>query len=258
MSRHLSRPAEQALTLTPIALTRSCFRDKFGVPRQPGLTRHAWADLVIQPPFDREDAFRGLETASHLWLTFQFHEAVRAEWRPVVRPPRLGGNRKVGVFASRSPFRPNSLGLSVVRNEGLHRDNGQLLLRIRDHDLIDGTPILDIKPYLPFADSVPEATLGWAAEAPTRRLPVHFLEAAEQQLAALPAERYPDLRALILDVVSYDPRPSFRRGRDEARVYGAHLYDLNVRFRFVKGESLPDNGNENGNHGDRVEVLTVC
>lgn len=248
MSRHSSRPAADALTLTPIALTRSCFRDKFGVPRQPGLTRFAHADLVIQPPFDREDAFRGLETASHLWLTFQFHEAVRAEWRPVVRPPRLGGNRKMGVFASRSPFRPNSLGLSVVRNEGLGRDdNGRLVLRISDHDLIDGTPILDIKPYLPFADSVPEASLGWADSAPTERLPVVFLEEAEEQLAGLSATQYPDLRGLIEDVVSYDPRPSFRRGRDEERIYGAHLYDLNVRFRFVHDELR-----------ERVEVLTVC
>ncbi|KPP99751.1 tRNA (N6-threonylcarbamoyladenosine(37)-N6)-methyltransferase TrmO [Marinobacter sp. HL-58] len=248
MSRHPSRPAAEALTLTPVAITRSCFRDKFGVPRQPGLTRFAHADLVIQPPFDREDAFRGLESASHLWLTFQFHEAVRAEWRPVVRPPRLGGNRKIGVFASRSPFRPNSLGLSVVRNEGLVRDDrGRLVLRISDHDLIDGTPVLDIKPYLPFADSVPEASLGWADSAPTERLPVVFLEEAERQVADLPAERYPDLRGLIEDVVSYDPRPSFRRGRDEERIYGAHLYDLNVRFRFVYDASQV-----------RVEVLTVC
>ena len=238
---------EDALTLTPIATTRSCFRDKFGVPRQPGLTRHAHADLVIAPPFDREDAFRGLETASHLWLTFQFHEAVREEWRPVVRPPRLGGNRKMGVFASRSPFRPNSLGLSVVRNEGLRRENGRLILRISDHDLIEGTPILDIKPYLPFADSVPDASLGWADSPPTERLPVVFLDEAESQLAALPAGTYPDLRSLIEDVVSYDPRPSFRRGREEERIYGAHLYDLNVRFRFIH-----DPG------GERVEVLTVC
>lgn len=150
MPRHPAKPADQALTLTPIAVTRSCFRDKFSVPRQPGLTRHAHAELIIQPPFDREDAFRGLETASHVWLVFQFHQAIRDEWRPVVRPPRLGGNRKMGVFASRSPFRPNSLGLSVVRNEGLVRKRGQLVLNIRDHDLIDGTPIFDIKPYLPF------------------------------------------------------------------------------------------------------------
>ena len=185
MPRHPSKPATEALTLTPIAITRSCFQDKFGVPRQPGLTRHARAELIIQPPFDREDAFRGLETASHLWLTFQFHEAVRADWRPVVRPPRLGGNRKMGVFASRSPFRPNSLGLSVVRNEGLVRKDGQLILRISDHDLIEGTPILDIKPYLPFADSVPEATLGWADSAPVERLPVIFMPEADLQRAHL-------------------------------------------------------------------------
>ncbi len=228
-----ARPAEDALTLTPIARTRSCFRDKFGVPRQPGLTRHAWADLVICPPFNLEDAFRGLESCSHLWLTFQFHEAVRADWRPLVRPPRLGGNRKMGVFASRSPFRPNSLGLSVVRNQGLIRQDGELILRIRDHDLIDGTPILDIKPYLPFADAIPDARIGWVGETAPHRLPVRFTEEAEAQLADLPAERYPDLRGLIEDVTSYDPRPSFRRGRqNEERVYGVHLYDLNVRFRF--------------------------
>ena len=247
MPRHPSRPAQDALTLSPIALTRSCFRDKFGVPRQPGLTRYAHAELVIEPPYDREDAFRGLESATHLWLTFQFHEAVRAEWRPVVRPPRLGGNRKVGVFASRSPFRPNSLGLSVVRNRGLSRKDGRLILNISDHDLIDGTPILDIKPYLPFADAVPDASLGWADSPPTERLSVSFLPEAEQQLQSLSPEEYPDLRNLIEDVVSYDPRPSFRRGREEERIYGAHLYDLNVRFRFVNLDSQ-----------ERVEVLTVC
>ncbi len=249
MSRplHKSRPAEEALTLTPIAITRSCFQDKFGVPRQPGLTRHAHAELVIQSPFDREDAFRGLESASHIWLTFQFHEAVRAEWRPVVRPPRLGGNKKIGVFASRSPFRPNSLGLSVVRNEGLARKNGELVLKISNHDLIEGTPILDIKPYLPFSDSVPEASLGWADSAPTDRLEVTFAPEASDQLSRLPEADYPDFRALIEDVVSYDPRPSFRRGRDEQRIYGANLFDKNVRFRFVNEDSIM-----------RVEVISVC
>ncbi|WP_111495770.1 tRNA (N6-threonylcarbamoyladenosine(37)-N6)-methyltransferase TrmO [Marinobacter bohaiensis] len=235
MSRHPSRPAQDALTLEPVAITRSCFRDKFGVPRQPGLTRHAWADLVIQPPYNREDAFRGLENCSHLWLTFQFHEAVRAEWRPTIRPPRLGGNRKIGVFASRSPFRPNSLGLSVVRNEGLLRREGDLVLRIREHDLIEGTPILDIKPYLPFADVVADAHIEWASDAPTERLTVIFSDDAERQLQALDGDRYPDFRSLIEDVVAYDPRPSFRRGRIEERVYGAHLYDHNVRFRFDDG-----------------------
>jgi len=259
MPRHNAKDATEALTLTPIAITRSCFADKFGVPRQPGLTRHAHADLLIQPPFDREDAFRGLESASHLWLTFQFHQAVRADWRPVVRPPRLGGNRKIGVFASRSPFRPNSLGLSVVRNRGLVRKQGKLVLQISDHDLIEGTPILDIKPYLPFADSISGAHLGWAEDAPVERLPVVFLPEAQQQLDELCSkhslensskespQKYPDFASLIEDVVSYDPRPSFRRGREEERIYGAHLYDVNVRFRFVTDET-----------GSRVEVLTVC
>lgn len=248
MSRHLSRPASEALTLTPVAITRSCFQDKFGVPRQPGLTRHAWAELIIQPPFDQEDAFRGLESCSHLWLTFQFHQAVRAEWRPLVRPPRLGGNRKIGVFATRSPFRPNSLGLSVVKNEGLVRCGQQLILKIRDHDLIDGTPVVDIKPYLPFTDAVPDARIDWVQSPPQAQLPVSFSEQAERLLAALPALRYPDLRELIADILSYDPRPSFRRGREEARIYGVHLYDLNVRFRFLSEDGIAAG----------VEVITVC
>ena len=136
------------------------------------------------------------------------------------------------MFASRSPFRPNSLGLSVVRNEGLRREKGQLVLRIREHDLIEGTPILDIKPYLPFADALPDAHLAWAAEPPTTRLSVEFTETAEAQLKAIDEKQCPDFRSLIEDVVAYDPRPSFRRGRDEQRIYGAHLYGYNVRFRF--------------------------
>lgn len=245
---HKSKPANEALTLQPVAYTDSCFKEKFGVPRQPGLTRYARAELVIAPPYDREDAFRGLDSASHVWLIFQFHEAVRAEWRPVVRPPRLGGNKKLGVFATRSPFRPNSLGMSVVCNEGLmRREDGRLALKIRDHDLIEGTPILDIKPYLPFADVVPDASLGWADAPPSDPLPVEFCPEATAQLASLPQSHYPDLKALIEDVLCHDPRPSFRRGRDEDRIYGARLYDLNVRFRFMTG---PVN--------KYVQVISVC
>jgi hypothetical protein len=167
----------------------------------------------------------------------------------------------MGVFASRSPFRPNSLGLSVVRNEGLRRQGETLILRIRDHDLIEGTPILDIKPYLAFADAVAGASLGWADAPPVDRLAVLFSAQAETQLHGLDPARYPDLRGLIEDVVAYDPRPSFRRGRDEDRIYGAHLYDLNVRFRFVT------RADESAGHIERpldarspqyVEVLTVC
>ncbi|MCH8498125.1 MAG: tRNA (N6-threonylcarbamoyladenosine(37)-N6)-methyltransferase TrmO [Marinobacter sp.] len=225
------------IQLTPIAITRSCFRDKFAVPRQPGLTRHAWADLVIQPPYNRPEAFRGLEQCSHLWLTFYFHLAVRDDWKPMIRPPRLGGNRKIGVFASRSPFRPNHLGLSVVRNEGLLDSGGTLCLRIREHDLVDGTPILDIKPYLPYADQIPDANVAWANSAPVDRVPVHFSAAAERVLAYIDHDRYPDFRQLIEDVVGCDPRPGFRRGEDEERIYGACLYDFDVRFRIQGGQA---------------------
>jgi len=233
---------ENATKLHTIATCRSCFADKFGVPRQPGLTRHAWGELLIAPEYAREEAFRGLEECTHLWLTFQFHKALREGWNPVVRPPRLGGNRKIGVFASRSPFRPNSLGLSVVRNEGLVRRNGRLILRIREHDLVDGTPIFDIKPYLPFADSIADARLPWAAEPPVERHQVQFSEAAVKALAGLDDELYPEFRALIEDVVGFDPRPSFRRGSEEERIYGVCLYRFNIRFRFV---------------GETVEVISI-
>lgn len=219
-----------SFSVDPVAITRSCFREKFAVPRQPGQTRHAWAELIIQPPYNREEAFRGLEDCSHLWLTFQFHE--EGSWRPTVRPPRLGGNRKVGVFATRSPFRPNHLGLSVVRHRGLERRGKDLVLLIQDHDLIDGTPIVDIKPYLPWADSLPDATMRWSDQAPQTTHDVCFSSQAEKRLACLAPEHYPDLHQLIIDILACDPRPGFRRGRNEQRVYGVQLYDQDVRFRF--------------------------
>ncbi|PVY70790.1 tRNA-Thr(GGU) m(6)t(6)A37 methyltransferase TsaA [Tamilnaduibacter salinus] len=219
-----------SLTLEPIAITRSCFREKFAVPRQPGQTRHAHAELVIQPPYNREEAFRGLDDCSHLWLTFHFHEA--GGWRPTVRPPRLGGNQKVGVFATRSPFRPNQLGLSVVRHHGLERRGKERVLLIQDHDLIDGTPIYDIKPYLPWADSHPQATMRWSGEAPQATHTVRFSAEAETRLAHLSPTSYPDFRQLIADLLTCDPRPGFRRGGNERRVYGVQLYDQDVRFRF--------------------------
>ena len=150
----------------PIGIVHSPFKEKFGIPRQPGLVPEAKARLEVLPPYDRSEAFCGLEDFSHIWVTFVFHEAICTRWQPTVRPPRLGGNRRIGVFSSRSPFRPNPIGMSVVALEGISNIEGKIELQLAGVDLLDGTPVLDIKPYIPYADSLPDARSGfvpWAA-----------------------------------------------------------------------------------------------
>lgn len=223
-----------ALTMTPIGVIESDYPDKFGIPRQPGLAPAARTHLVLTPPYDDPLAVRGLEAFSHLWLTFVFHlspERTGPEgWTPLVRPPRLGGNAKVGVFASRSTHRPNRLGLSLVELREIDTRRGVRLV-LRGADLVDGTPVLDIKPYLPWAEAHPEARAGFAPEAPTR-LPIAFSPAAEAALAERTDSE--SLRELITQVLSQDPRPAYHQrtlGDAEARRYGVRLRDLDVRFR---------------------------
>ncbi|MCG6657630.1 tRNA (N6-threonylcarbamoyladenosine(37)-N6)-methyltransferase TrmO [Halomonas campisalis] len=213
--------------MTPIGVIESDYPDKFGIPRQPGLATAARACLVLTPPFDDPLAVRGLETFSHLWLTFVFHQSP-PRWTPLVRPPRLGGNAKVGVFASRSTHRPNRLGLSLVELLEIDTRRG-VRLRLSGADLVHGTPVLDIKPYLPWAESHPEARAGFAPAAPSR-LPVDFSPATEATLAERPDGD--SLRELIRQVLAQDPRPAYRTGA-ESRTYGVRLRDLDVRFRAV-------------------------
>lgn len=218
------------MNIAPIATIRSCFGSKFAVPRQPGLCPSAWGRLVFHPEYRSLEAVRGIEGFSHLWLIFGFHETVEQGWRPTVRPPRLGGNQRIGVFASRSTFRPNGLGLSLVKLEGIDMttpDSPVLLLgRL---DLLDGTPIYDVKPYLPYADAVAEATAGYAGDA-IARLVVELDAAAVEDFEKLPARA----RAVLLEVLSLDPRPA--TGTEDAeRVYGAALCGCNVRFVIGEG-----------------------
>lgn len=222
--------------LRPIGLIHSPFKEKFGVPRQPGIATAAKAELQLLPPYDREEALEGLEGFSHLWILFYFHVTAERGWRPTVRPPRLGGNARVGVFASRSTHRPNPIGLSAVRLEGWGRENGRLLLRLRGADLVDGTPVLDIKPYLPYADSIPQARGGFAEQAPAARLRVVYTEPA---LAAVQARSaaYPELKTLIEQVLAADPRPAYRQRRASARQYGMRLLDFDLRWR-VEGDEV--------------------
>lgn len=223
-------------TFDPIALIHSPFTDKFGVPRQPGLVPEARASIELLAPYDREEALRGIEAFSHLWLLFLFDRTMEQGWKPMVRPPRLGGNKRVGVFASRSNFRPNPIGLSVVELVGVKVEGKKRLLEVRGTDLLDGTPLLDIKPYIPYADSIPDARGGFAPEPPAEGLEVVFSEEAAARCAELEAARYPELRALIERMLRLDPRPAYRED-ETPRDYGMGLYDLDVKWR-MEGERV--------------------
>lgn len=218
-----------ALELKQIAHICSPFPTKFGIPRQSGLVDALRATVVFEPEFRNADALRGLEGFSHLWLIWEFSEARRDGWSPTVRPPRLGGNARMGVFATRSPFRPNPLGLSCVRLEGIRHDAALgAVLDVSGADLMDGTPIYDVKPYLPYADCKSEAVGGFAASGEGRLLTV---QADETLLAGLPART----REALLGVLAHDPRPSYQNDPD--RVYGMAFGGCEVRFS-VDGETL--------------------
>jgi tRNA-Thr(GGU) m(6)t(6)A37 methyltransferase TsaA len=223
--------------LHPVAILRSPYKQKFAIPRQPGLVREAIGELVFTPDCADPNSLRGIEGFSHLWLLFGFHETAAQGWSPTVTPPRLGGSSKVGVFASRSTFRPNPLGLSVVEFVDIVQDGKTLVLRVRGIDLLDGTPIYDIKPYLPWADTIADARGGYADSAPAR-LQVQFTAAALQQLSPHLA-RHPGLESFIRAVLAQDPRPAVHvrqsGNRHIERDYAMFLYDLNIRWQVTEG-----------------------
>jgi tRNA-Thr(GGU) m(6)t(6)A37 methyltransferase TsaA len=213
------------MTLDPIGTVHTCFGGKFGVPRQPGLCPSAWGRLVFHESYRSPEAIRGIEGFSHLWLIFGFHETAEQGWKPTVRPPRLGGNRRVGVFASRSTFRPNALGLSLVSLEGI--DGNELLLG--GVDLIDGTPVYDIKPYLPYAESIPDAAAGFAGDG-IPRLEVELADEVIEAFEKLPSRA----QAVIREALALDPRPAVQ-AEDSDRVFGALLCGRDVRFTITGG-----------------------
>ena len=203
--------------MTPIAHIETPFREKFGVPRQAGLVEYE-ARVVFEPEYRVAEAVRGLEEFDYVWLLWLFHLAERDRWSPTVRPPRLGGNKRVGVFATRSPFRPNPIGLSCVR---LLRIEAGPVLIVDGADLVDGTPILDIKPYIPYADAHPEARSGFAQAAPAR---LQVVDPSGALLRLPPAER-----AALVDSLALDPRPHYQH--DAARLYTMPFAQWEVRFR---------------------------
>lgn len=212
-----------------IARIRSDFPTKFGIPRQSGLVEELKATVVFEPEYRNPDALRGLEEFSHLWLIWQFDQAVRETWSPTVRPPRLGGNTRMGVFATRSPFRPNPIGLSCVKLVGIEKgpELGHVLV-VSGADLMDGTPILDVKPYLPYADAHPEALGGFTGNVGGKVLEVAF---PAELLAKVPEDK----RDALIGVLSRDPRPSYQHDPD--RVYGMAFAGLEVHFS-VDGDVL--------------------
>lgn len=221
----------------PIAVIHSPYKEKFAVPRQPGLAPSAKAELEMLAPYDDINAFKGLDEFSHLWLVFQFHKNEQTSWSPTVRPPRLGGNKRVGVFATRSPNRPNSIGLSLVEFHGISQRDGKIYLALSNIDLVDGTPIMDIKPYLPYADSILEATAGFAQSIPEASLSVIFSENAQQQLSQLPV-LYQDLQQLIGEVLQQDPRPAYKKSKADEKIYAMLLSDFNIKWQCQSGICL--------------------
>ncbi len=214
-------------TIEPIGLIHSCYQEKFAIPRQPGLVKSARGAVELLPPCNREEMFRDLESFSHIWLQFQFHEAVADGWRPTVRPPWLGGQKRVGLFASRTPHRPNFLGMSVVRYRGLRKEKGKLFLDISGLDLLHGTPIFDIKPYVPYSDRVEDATSGFV-QFSENRIVVSFTAEADEACRCYEEDKGRDLKTLIREVLEQDPRPASQRHK--FREYGMRLWEMNVRW----------------------------
>ena len=214
-------------TIHPIAHIRTDFTDKFGIPRQSGLVPELTARIVFEPEYRDPNALVGIEGYDRLWLIWQFSQAVREDWSPTVRPPKLGGNRRMGVFATRSPFRPNAIGLSSVKLEGIekHPQYG-MVLRVSGADLMDGTPILDIKPYLPFTDSHPQATGGFTDGLHLQPLKVVIPEDLKQTIPA-------DQLDALTGVLEQDPRPSYQD--DPQRVYGFFFGNLEISFTVSEG-----------------------
>lgn len=215
-----------AYSIEPIGIIHSPYKEKFAVPRQPGLVPSANCEIVLQGLANSLEAVRSIEQFSHIWLLFLFDQNLEAGWRPTVRPPRLGGNERIGVFSSRATFRPNGIGMSAVKLKGVRHHNGQVIIDIGGADLVDGTPIIDIKPYIPYSDSLPDALGGFASEQPPT-LTVEFSLNAQQQLSGKQADYH---RAVITEVLAQDPRPAYKKGKSDNKTYAVNLFDFNVQF----------------------------
>lgn len=219
-------------SIEPIGVLESPFKQKFAIPRQPALAK-AKGKVKLQAPYNDINALRTIETYSHLWLLFLFHENLQKGWSPTVRAPRLGGNTRTGVFATRSTFRPNGIGMSAVENLGVENAASGLYLHVGNIDLLHNTPIIDIKPYIPYSDAVQHAEATLLDDKPIPTLAVNFTDHARQQLAQ---QSYEDLPLLIENCLSQDPRPAYKQSlQDDPKTYQVQLYDADIQWQVSNG-----------------------
>lgn len=215
----------------------SPYKEKFAVPRQPNLVSAGHGELHLIPPYNHPDAVRGLDQFSHIWLLFIFDKITKQNWQPLIRPPRLGGNQKIGVFASRSTFRPNPIGLSSVELRDIVINKTQVILKLGSLDLVDGTPIIDIKPYIPYSDAHPLAQAGYAQTQPDILLSVVFSEQAKHELSQYQSQ-YAELTILIQQIIEQDPRPAYKKHNEQKQEYGFCLYDFNIRWQVQGHQAI--------------------
>lgn len=218
-------------TIEPIGFIRSPYKEKFAVPRQPNLAPSVQASINLVGQANNIHTVRGLERFSHIWLLFLFDKNNQSQWSPTVRPPRLGGNQRIGVFASRSTFRPNSIGMSAVGLKSISCKHNQVTLHISSADLVDNTPIIDIKPYIPYSDALPNALGGYAQHKPST-LNVYFSNQVLDALLSRPNGQYE--RKVIEEVLRQDPRPAYRLSKEDSKSYAVKLFDLNVHFSVAQ------------------------
>ncbi|REL26539.1 tRNA (N6-threonylcarbamoyladenosine(37)-N6)-methyltransferase TrmO [Thalassotalea euphylliae] len=219
-------------SVSAIGTVSSPYKEKFAIPRQPGLVTAAKGYIELTSNLDSEAMVAGLEGYSHIWVLFMFHQNLAHGWKAKVKPPRLGGNKKIGVLATRSTFRPNGIGMSVlpidkVETIRLSHHQAQTRIYVSGLDLLDGTPVIDIKPYIPYSDSLTDASAGFAEKAPQAKLAVSFSESAQQVLASTT----PALKTLIEQVLAQDPRPAYRQNKPDEHIYGMHLHDFNITWQ---------------------------
>lgn len=222
-------------SVAAIGYIESPFKEKFAIPRQPRLASAARGVITLVAPYNHPDAVRDIEQFSHLWLLFRFHHTAEQGWNSLVRPPRLGGNKKTGVFSTRSTYRPNGIGMSAVKFERVIIENNRTKIEVSGIDLLDGTPIIDIKPYLPYSDSI-TAEAGFADEPPAMAMKIDFSEQA-QQFIIQQSKRYPALAQLIEQILAQDPRPAYKKNSEQPQDYGVRLYDFNVEWQVVDGST---------------------
>jgi len=225
------------LSLTPIGIVHSIFKKKFGIPRQAGIIPEAKATIELLPPFNNEQLVRALDGFSHIWVLFIFHDSANEGWASTVRPPRLGGSKRVGVLASRSPFRPNPIGMSAVELERISYQKGKVFIHVKGLDLLQGTPVIDIKPYLPYSDSIADARGGYAPESPQAIFDILFSKKAEEIISLEEEAGAHDLRTIIEKMLSMDPRPGYYTPKYSKAKFALAVMDLDIRWS-VEGEKI--------------------